>query len=83
MTVLEDLANGDTCDVPVEVTLKNGERVVFWCDGARGGPNPELTGRGLGIGLHLPVADAGSARVLSKQEYEQLGGPCGFWRYRK
>lgn len=83
MAVLEDLANGDTCDVPVEVTLKDGARVVFWCDGARGGPNPELTGRALGAEVHLPVSDAKSARLLSDQEYEQMGGIRGLWYYRK
>lgn len=83
MTVLDDLASGDVCDVPVEATLRSGDRVVFWCDGARGGLSPELTGRALGAVLVLPTADIESVRLLSKEEYARLGGPDGLWLYRK
>jgi hypothetical protein len=82
MGTLKKLLEGDVCDVPVEATLTDGSRIVFWCDGVQGGKDPRLTGSYNGCTTFVPASEIRSVKLLTKPEWAQLSQGKPVWWYR-
>ncbi len=64
---LQEFLDSEVCDVPVEVILNDGTKMIFRCDGSN---STELTGMVVGCDVFLPFMDIKSVEILTEDQYK-------------